>query len=131
MYTQEMINLAKKAESPEELITIAKENGIDMTAEEAAEKFALLHSETGEISDDELDNVAGGGCGGSSNKNVPASRYNVGDMVILEVGRTSSGGYYRVAGTVEKKTYKNGEWVYQINKSGEILKDVKESSLPG
>ena len=39
---------------------MAKENGIELTAEEAKTYFAKLNSKTGEVSDDELDNVAGG-----------------------------------------------------------------------
>ena len=42
-FTPELIEKAKSAKTPEELLALAKENGI-------------------ELSDDELDNVAGGGC---------------------------------------------------------------------
>ncbi len=42
-------------------MALAKENGIEMTAEEAAEKYAQLHNE-GELSDDKLDGASGGGC---------------------------------------------------------------------
>ena len=52
---------AKAAKTPEELIEIAKENDVEMTEESAKAYFDLLHPKTGEISDDELDNVAGGG----------------------------------------------------------------------
>lgn len=62
MFTPEMIQKSKAAASAEELAVIAKENGIEMSAEEAAAYFAKLHPATGELSDDELDNVAGGGC---------------------------------------------------------------------
>ena len=53
---------AKAAKTPEELIEIAKENDVEMTEEGAKAYFDLLHPKTGEISDDELDNVAGGAC---------------------------------------------------------------------
>ena len=60
------INFTKKriaeAKSAEDLVALAKENGIEMTAEEAAKYFADFHKE-GELSDEELSNVAGGGCG--------------------------------------------------------------------
>jgi predicted ribosomally synthesized peptide with nif11-like leader len=61
--TQEIIEKAKAAGSAEELLAIAKENGIDMTADEAATYFSQLNPKYGELDDDDLDNVAGGACG--------------------------------------------------------------------
>ena len=63
--TPEMIEKAKVAKSAEELLALAKENNVEMTADEAATYFAQLNPKSGELSDDDLDNVAGGGCGGS------------------------------------------------------------------
>ena len=59
--THELLEKAKQAKSPEELLTLAKENGAGLTEEEAKAYFDQLHK-SGELSDDELDNVAGGGC---------------------------------------------------------------------
>ena len=59
---KELLAKAKEAKTPEELIALAKENGSELTAESARMYFDLLHPKTGELSDDELDNVAGGGC---------------------------------------------------------------------
>ena len=58
----ELIAKAKQAKNPEELMTLAKENGIELTEESAKAYFNQLNPKTGELSDDELDNVAGGGC---------------------------------------------------------------------
>ncbi len=60
---EELLEKAKQAKTPDELSAIAKENGTEMTDESAKEYFDLLHPRTGELSDDELDNVSGG-CGG-------------------------------------------------------------------
>ncbi len=60
-FTPEQLTKAKEAKSVEELIAFAKENGVELTAKEAAKYFSELHKE-GEIADDELENVAGGGC---------------------------------------------------------------------
>lgn len=60
--THEMIEKAKQAKTTEELLVLAKENGMEMTEEEAKAYFEQLHPTTGELSDDELDNVSGGGC---------------------------------------------------------------------
>ena len=60
-FTNEQLAKAKAAKSAEELLALAKENGIDMTEEEAAKYFAELNKE-GELADEELNNVAGGAC---------------------------------------------------------------------
>ncbi|MBE6596321.1 MAG: DUF2624 family protein [Ruminococcaceae bacterium] len=60
--TSEMIGLAKKARSVEELITLAKEYELELTEEEAKKYFEQLHPNSGELSDDVLDKVAGGWC---------------------------------------------------------------------
>lgn len=59
---KELIAKAKSAKSIEELTEIAKENGIELNEESAKAYFELLHPQTGEVSDEELDNVSGGGC---------------------------------------------------------------------
>ena len=59
---KELLAKAKSAKSPEELIGIAKENGMELTEESAKAYFELLSPKTGEISDEELENVSGGGC---------------------------------------------------------------------
>lgn len=64
-FTSEMIEKAKVAKTAEELVALAKENHMEMTAEEAKNYMEQLHPTSGELSDDELDNVAGGGCGDS------------------------------------------------------------------
>ena len=61
--TPELIEQAKKAESVAALLALAEENGIDLTAERAEKLFSEWHT-TKELSDDELDSVAGG-CGSS------------------------------------------------------------------
>jgi len=59
--TQELIEQAKQAGSMEELLAFAKENGVELTAEDAQKIYELWHA-SAELSDKELDNVAGG-CG--------------------------------------------------------------------
>ena len=60
-FTNEIIEKVKTAKSAEELLAMAKAENIELTAEQAAKAFEKLHK-TGELSDEELDNVAGG-CG--------------------------------------------------------------------
>ena len=57
--TPELIAKAKQAKSAEELLALAKENGIELTAEEANTYFAQLGT-SGAVADDDLDAVSGG-----------------------------------------------------------------------
>ena len=61
MTREELLLKAKNAKSAQELFTFAKENDIELTEESAKAYFEQLHK-TGELSDDELNNVSGGGC---------------------------------------------------------------------
>lgn len=68
MDINEMIMKGKNANTVEELKEMAAEQDWDMTDEEAAQNFEELQrclakrQKSGELSDDELDNVSGGGC---------------------------------------------------------------------
>lgn len=50
----------KGCKSAEDLLTLANGNGLTLTEEQSKEYFAKLNANS-EITDDELDNVAGGG----------------------------------------------------------------------
>lgn len=62
----ELIEKAKQAKSSEELMALAKENGLELFENDAKAYFERLNL-SGELSDEELDNVSGGcgGCGDS------------------------------------------------------------------
>ena len=59
-FTPELIAQAKAAKSAEELLELAKKNGVELTEEEAKTCFEQLHA-NGAVSDDELEAIAGGG----------------------------------------------------------------------
>ena len=61
--SKELLEKAKQAKTAEELLAMAKEENIELTDEQAKEYFATIHA-SGELSDEELDNVSGG-CGGN------------------------------------------------------------------
>lgn len=61
MTYEELILKVKETQSVEELIALAKEKGLDLSEEKAKSYFAQTHG-SGELSDDELDNVSGGAC---------------------------------------------------------------------
>ena len=68
MTEKEMIAKAKNAGSAEEIKALAAKEGWQMSDEEAAQNFDALqkylsNQHIGELGDDELDSVSGGGCG--------------------------------------------------------------------
>ena len=58
---KELLEKAKTVKSAEELANMAEDAGMELPPERAAELFAALNK-SGELSDEELDNVSGG-CG--------------------------------------------------------------------
>jgi len=78
-YTSEQLEAAKAAKTPDELIALAKENGVEITREQA-ERFIALTAEpsaaapadkgTQALSDEELENVAGGYCKDSQGREI-------------------------------------------------------------
>ena len=98
--SKELLEKAKTAKSAEELIEMAKEENIELTVEQAAKAFAEL-KKSGELSDEELDNVSGG-CSPSA-----PPKYHVGDYVKY---------YYQYEFT----------WTYECTATGtSIIEDIK------
>ena len=100
-FTAELIEKAKQAKRVEELQELAKAENIELSAEEAIKAFAELHK-TGELSDDELGNVAGG-CGS-------------GEVPKFEVGQT----VYVRATNAAAKILEN------LGKKGDIFPEYKD-----
>ncbi len=61
MTHEELFMKAREAASAEELLALAKQNDVPMDEASAAAYYAQMHK-TGELADDELDNIAGGAC---------------------------------------------------------------------
>ena len=103
--SNELLAEAKAAKSPEELLALAKENGIELTEEEARAYFDRLHPQTGELSDDELDNVAGGGCYSSGGR----LKTTCGHKCRHYVGRRPPRRQGRPLGNDHRADHKGGE----------------------
>lgn len=59
-YHDVLLRQAVQCETPEQLIALAKDNKIELKESEARELLSLLYPQVGELSDSELDAVAGG-----------------------------------------------------------------------
>lgn len=89
---KELILKAKAAKTPEELLDLAKENNAEMTPESAKAYFELLHPKKGEVDDEELDNVSGGGCYGLNHKLIVTSLHSCDKFVCAQCGRDHKNG---------------------------------------
>ncbi len=67
--TNEMLQKAKESKTADELLNLAKENDYSLTEEQATEKFDEWNK-TGELADEELENVAAGGTYGVDIKDL-------------------------------------------------------------
>ncbi len=76
-----MMIKARETKSVTELMELAKSENIELTEEKAQKLFSELHAE-GELSDTELDAVAGGGCGGEPEYTLPT--YSEGEIVAVK-----------------------------------------------
>ena len=65
LMTKEMLTKAMACETPEALMALARENGAELSAEQAKKLLAELEKLDGNLSDEDMAKVAGG---------VPASR---------------------------------------------------------
>ncbi len=95
MDQKELLEQAKEAKSAEELMSLAKENGVELTKEEAEAYFAQLNK-SGELSDEELDNVAGGGCHNKDGRLVVTVWYNCSDFTCKKCGRKNTGDHFHI-----------------------------------
>jgi predicted ribosomally synthesized peptide with nif11-like leader len=76
--TPELIAKAKAAKSAEELLAIAKANGVLLSEKEAKTYYEQFNT-TAPLSDDDLEAVSGGiGCGGDSDEEETSAEINLG-----------------------------------------------------
>ena len=119
--TKELLEKAKTAKTAEELLELAKAENIELTAEQAKEYFATIHA-SGELSDEELDNVSGG-CGRDYEPSGETPKFHVGDrlaMVHPVIGRSVA---VRVTYVSSVKSCMNGVNVFTYNTEGVYHKE--------
>ena len=91
-FTEEQMKKFSEAKSVEEVIAFAKEDGIEASEEEIKKYYNATHiaarGEEGELSDDELDNVAGGACYGSDGRLVVSCGYWCSNWTHYQCGGT-------------------------------------------
>ena len=118
--SKELLEKAKTAKSAEELLAMAKAENIEMTAEEAAKYFAELHK-TGELSDEELNNVSGG-CGSGDEPLFTVGQWvyvratNAAALILENLGKQGS-------------TFPEFKYKIEVNDTGHFIVEKWESEL--
>ena len=107
-FSKEMIEKAKSAASAEELVEMAKAEGIKLSADDAAKYFDFLHG-SHELSDDEVQEVAGG----KGEDSTPGAKFSVGQTVVKD---WSCNTYYTGTITANNINYlTDWGWEYSIH----------------
>lgn len=115
-FSKELIEKASAAASAEDLLEIAKADGIELSAEEAEQYFEFLHS-SGSLSEEELERVAGG-------KGNPPPKYKIGQRVRYIAGAFAFHG--EIVGATYSESY--GTWKYMVRmKDGRMKNMLLES----
>ncbi|MGN1095159.1 MAG: hypothetical protein ACI4QR_02090, partial [Eubacteriales bacterium] len=106
--SKDFLEKAKEAKTSEELVEIARAEGIELNEQMASEYFEKLNR-SGELSDDELDNVSGG-CGYESGS---TPLYAVGERVWVHVGKGRATARILSISDEKHDGYCRGEqWIY-------------------
>lgn len=126
--TQEEIEMARKAKSKEELISYAKEEGYELSDEEANRIFEYLHKQ-GELDENELSDVTGGWCknGGSTPK------YAVNQTVYVCDRSMICKAHVTYVSPTKKKygaIFKDETWAYNIEYDESPFTGKKREGLP-
>ena len=118
--SKELIEKAKTAKTAEELLEMAKEESIEMSAEQAAEYFVTIHA-SGELSDEELDNVAGG-CGSGDEPLFAVGQWvyvratNAAALILENLGKQGS-------------IFPEFKYKIEVNDTGHFIVEKWESEL--
>ena len=119
-FSKELIEKAKTAKSAEELLAMAKAEGFELPEGEAKTVFSKLNK-TGELSDEELNNVSGG-CGSGDEP-----LFTVGQWVYVRATNAAA----LILENLGKQGSNSPEFKYKIevNDTGHFIVEKWESEL--
>lgn len=99
--SSEILNEAKACKSKEEIIELAKDHGVELSDFEATEAYNHLHK-SGELSEEELNNVTGGGFCKLDEDEIPEAKFKVGDRVKIS--------FKSQCGVIKEANFLNDNW---------------------
>ena len=118
--SKELLEKEKRAKSAEELIEMAKAENIELSAEQAAKALAELNK-SGELSDEELDNVSGG-CGSGDEPLFTVGQWvyvratNAAALILENLGKQGS-------------VFPEFKYKIEVNDTGHFIVEKWESQL--
>lgn len=119
-FSKELIEKAKTAKSAEELLAMSKAEGFELPEGEAKTVFSKLNK-TGELSDEELDNVAGG-CGSGDEPLFTVGQWvyvratNAAALILENLGKQGS-------------IFPEFKYKIEVNDTGHFIVEKWESEL--
>lgn len=126
--TKEQMEMAKNATSKEEILSFAKKEGFDITVEDAAKIFDYLHQH-GELDEEELDAVTGGGC----NDGGATPKFSLNQMVYMVISGYARKCHVTWVSSSKKKygiIFKDNTWAYNIICDEEPYKGLEKNDVP-
>ena len=118
--SKELIEKAKTAKSAEELLAMSKAEGFELPEGEAKTVFSKLNK-TGELSDEELNNVSGG-CGSGDEPLFTVGQWvyvratNAAALILENLGKQGS-------------TFSEFKYKIEVNDTGHFIVEKWESEL--
>ena len=119
-FSKELIEKAKTAKSAEELLAMAKAEGFELPEGEAKTVFSKLNK-TGELSDEELNNVSGG-CGSGDEPLFTVGQWvyvratNAAALILENLGKQGS-------------IFPEFKYKIEVNDTGHFIVEKWESEL--
>ena len=119
-FSKELIEKAKTAKSAEELLAMSKAEGFELPEGEAKTVFSKLNK-TGELSDEELNNVSGG-CGSGDEPLFAVGQWvyvratNAAALILENLGKQGS-------------TFPEFKYKIEVNDTGHFIVEKWESQL--
>ena len=119
-FSKELIEKAKTAKSAEELLAMAKAEGFELPEGEAKTVFSKLNN-TGELSDEELNNVSGG-CGSGDEPLFTVGQWvyvratNAAALILENLGKQGS-------------IFPEFKYKIEVNDTGHFIVEKWESEL--
>ena len=119
-FSKELIEKAKTAKTAEELLAMAKAEGFELPEGEAKTVFSKLNK-TGELSDEELNNVSGG-CGSGDEPLFTVGQWvyvratNAAALILENLGKQGS-------------TFPEFKYKIEVNDTGRFIVEKWESEL--
>lgn len=119
-FSKELIEKAKTAKTAEELLAMSKAEGFELPEGEAKTVFSKLNK-TGELSDEELNNVSGG-CGSGDEPLFTVGQWvyvratNAAALILENLGKQGS-------------TFPEFKYKIEVNDTGHFIVEKWESEL--